>query len=511
MQKDFLDGSQLIVSWNRSEQSLMKKHLMECARSMDLFCFGDLTEVRQLYVSLMRHGILPKTYNYNQIYNQMTISQLVNGIRSAINQHLQKYKGNKSFHGASDYSINSDYETQFLTRFAMAIQDTKKRQTFFPNGSYYYENKANQNCSRICFNRDQTNYITRAKMKLLSLATQLTRIGLNCKTTIHLSNRMRAPANSHEISKLNNIHLIETNNFLDLDQAGHGNVAKFFNMNKLDIGMDGVQYYKNLYRKLFDFALQKEIKDGEQNGKWKIPEFIIPLGGAWGTDLNLYILQALNEVLGENWVRQSQKNVYQGQYRNFISVKIIDTGECYNLAHTDAYPNLKHIGIVNYNNWPPQPLFNDQNKENYMIMAGDHCAFLGNEAMKNGVYGGTVSTRIAGGTYNDSSSESTNMKTDFFKFYGQSYGVQTGLGGYAQKCGFGPNNGAWIMNPLKLEMPQSYLLHCNYQADTFYQIDERQQLQQNYIPKPIVMMPPVISHNNFKNNNFTRRIPMYNG
>ena len=501
MQSNNFDGSQLIVSWNRYEQGLMKQHLIKCANSDDIYCFGDPNEVAQLHESLVKHGILPKTYDYNKT----NIDQLVSEIKTAIQDNLKQYSG-KTFPGAQWYSINNDAETQFLTHFAMAIQDTKKRQTFFPNGSHYSENITNPNCSKICFAGDQKNYITKAKMKLLSLATQLIRIGLNCKTTINSSNRMRAPANQNEINNQKNIHLIDTNNFLDLDEAIHGNVAKFFNMKNLNIGMDGVQYYKNLYRKLFDFALQKEIQDGEKKGTWKIPEFVIPLGNAWGTNLNNYILKALNEVLGEGWGRKKGKGgYYKGQYKKYISVKIIDDGTWY--QHAKQMPNLKNIGIVNYKQ--SQPLFNDPKREHYMIMAGDHCAFLGNEAMKNGVNGDTTSI-FNQGQYNDSSMESANMKTDFFKFYGQDHNCNTGLLN-APKCGFDTKNGAWIMNPLKLEMPQRYLLHCNYQADRIHQMNENQQLQQNYSSKPIIMMPPAISkYNNFKNNNFTRRIPVYN-
>ena len=479
MQGYNIDENKLIVSWNRYEQGLMKAHLMNCANSNDYYRFGDLTEVRQLYGSLVKHGILPNTYGYNN----MNIVQLVNDIKSVIQKHLTEYTG-KQFPGSQWYYINNEAETFFLTKFAMAIQDTKKRQPFFPGGCTLHTNgQDNPNLHIIYFGKDSKNYITLAKVKLLSLATQLTRIGLNCQTTINWSHRMKEPADWKEIKNQKSVHLIDTNNFLDFAKP----IGSKINMNRLGIGMDGVKYYENLYRKLFDFALQKEIKDGEKESAWKIPEFIIPLGSAWGTKLNEYILEALNKVLGENWVRQSQKNVYQGQYRNFISVKIIDTGYWHDRAR-NKYPNLQHIGIVNFKN--QQQLFNDPNKENYMIMAGDHFAFLGNEAMYNGKNGHTIPRSRGGGdAYRDDSLESANMKTDFFRFYGQGYDASTGLLG-TPKCGFHQNNGAWIMNPLKLEMPQSYLLHCNYQADKFYQMDGNQQLQHNYNYRPITSVPP---------------------
>lgn len=356
----------------------------------------------------------------------------------------------------------------------MAIQDTKKRQPFFPGGCMVDAgNQTNKNCYKIYFDNNGAYYITLAKVKLFSLATQLTRIGLNCKTTIHSSDRIKAPANSYEINNPNNIHLIDTDNFLDFANP----VGSTINMNKLGIGMDGVQYYKNLYRKLFDFALQKEKQDGEYKGKWKIPEFVIPLGGAWGEKLNYYIFQALNDVLEEKWKRPSniKGQGYAGKYKQFISVKIIDDGRFYNYAKQN-YQNLRNIGIVNYTK--KQPLFNDQKYEHYMIMAGDHFAFLGNEAMYNGVRGDTTSI-FKQGAYNDSSLESANMKTNFCKFYGQCHGAQTGLLNTPQ-CGFHPNNGAWIMNPKLLNMPQCYLLHCNYQGDALYQMNKTQQIQHSY-------------------------------
>lgn len=475
LRNDGLDGTQLIVSWNRYEQGLMKQYLMQCAYSNDLYCFGDQKEVTKLHQMLAKHGVL-QPCNYNNTNPQW----LVNDIKSAIRNNLKL----KNKNGKPNLAwINDNDETQFLTSFAMAIQDTKKRQPFFPGGCKLYTNgQDNKNRHIIYFYGNSKNYITLAKVKLFSLATQLTRIGLNCQTTINWSDRMKAPANQNEINNQKNVHLIDTNNFLDFS-ASHS-IGHHIDMNKLGIGMDGVQYYTNLYRKLFDFALQKEIQDGEKKGWWKIPEFVIPLGGAWGTKLNEYIFQALNQVLGEKWKRPSKTKGkwYAGKYKQFISVKVIDNGNWHNYAK-ERYPNLQHIGIVNHNDH--QPLFNDPKKENYMIMAGDHFAFLGNEAMYNGVTGDTTST-FKQGRYNDSSLESANMKTNFFRFYGQGQGQQTGYNWqHPQQCGFHPNNGAWIMNPKLLNMPQHYLLHCNYQGDKFYQMSENQQIQQNYNAKNI--------------------------
>ena len=472
MQNTDLDGSQLIVSWNRYEQGLMKSHLMRCVNSNDIFCFGDFHEVCQLHRSLVRHGIVQQVN-----YSQSNISQLVADINNAIKQNLRQYTGSRSFVGASDFSINDDKETQFLTKFAMAILDTKKRKTFFPNGQSahvsYGDNKNNPNCYKLCFDHAGKNYITRAKMKLLSLATQLTRIGLNCKTTINNSNTMRKA--TQNVNNLKNVNLIDTNNFLDLSNQ-YGNTARFFNMAKLDIGLKPVEYYENLYRKLFDFAVAKYVRDGQN----KKPAFIIPLGGAWGEGLCNYIFTALSKVLG-----QKTNNKF---YSDIIDVKVIDGDENALSRAKGTMPNLQNVGVVNFNK--QQPLFNDQTKEYYMIMAGDHCAFLGNEAMYNGTRGDPVSY-TSNGQYNDSSMESANMKTDFCKFYGQGQGQPTGYNWqYPQQCGFNPSNGAWIMNPEHLTMPNNYLLHCNYLQDKIYQISSgqsaslRQPPYVNYLSSP---------------------------
>ena len=464
-----LDGSQLIVSWNRYEQGLMKKHLMRCINSNDNYCFGDENEVKLLHYMLVKHGVLQQPRDYNN----PDLNQLVNDIKGAIHTYLHKYTGNRNFPYASDYSINDDKETQFLTKFAMAILDTKKRQPFFPGGCKVNEgNQTNKNCYKIYFDSNGKDYITLAKVKLLSLATQLTRIGLNCKTTINRSDRMKAPANQGEILNQRNIHLIDTNNFLDFSVSNP--VGNYIDMNKLGIGMDGVQYYVNLYRKLFDFALKKEKRDGISKTIWKIPEFVIPLGRAWGTKLNSYIFTALNQVLGERWgysTKTKGKNNI-GYYKNFIKVKVIDDGTNHNevINNPKKYPNLRNLGIVNYKQH--KPLFIDPKYEHYMIMAGDHFAFIGNEAMYNGVYGHNIPWSTNGNKYyRDDSLESANVKTDFFKFYGQGQGQPTGYtSGYPQTCDFHPNNGAWIMNPKRLIMPNHYLLHCNYLLDKIYQI-----------------------------------------
>ena len=209
-------------------------------------------EVKELYGYLVKHSILLPQVNYKYTNFQ----QLVSDIKSVIQKNLTKYTGNRNFDGASDFSINNDAETFFLTRFAMAVQDTKIRGTFIPEGVNFKNDTQYPNLSRAT---SCSNSVTLAKAKLLSLATQLTRIGLNCKTTVHHAQNLRGP--TPHATYQNKINFIDTNNFL-----GKGALQ----MDKLGIGMEPVEYYFNLYRKLFDLALKREWDQIQNKQKPKI-------------------------------------------------------------------------------------------------------------------------------------------------------------------------------------------------------------------------------------------------
>lgn len=503
MPANIFDGSQLIVSWNRHEQGLMKAHLMKCAyNDNDINCFGDFSEVFELHRMLKRHGILKTTYNYQNI-GPDKLQNLVNDIKKVIKENLKEYSNSNKWW----YWINNDEETKFLTSFAMAIQDTKKRQTYFP-GHKCKVLQDSDGVEKMYFGDVEHNhYISIPKLQLFTLATQLSRIGINCKTTAQFSDNMRDPITNNEKSMpKKTITLIDTNNFLEL-YPGFNGVETFTraNFSSLNIGMNnGVSYYTQLYQKLFDFALKKMCEDCISGKKLKLPEFTIPLGGAWGTELANYIFEALNGVLGKVYDRHFNKRKLC--YKDLIKINFIDAQD------RDGNGNIRNIKLLEYlaqNQRNPEKtknlyesqldiydykkhksLFADNSREQYVIMAGDHCAFLGNEALYNGLIGDTrclvnrrnqVQYNENPGQYNNSSMEGFNMKTDFHKFYGQGYGDFYANG---KKCKFNDINGAWISNPNLLSMPKEYILYMNYH-DKMVGIDEKQGTSIEIDNKPV--------------------------
>ncbi|MBQ7537325.1 MAG: hypothetical protein IJT14_04380, partial [Rickettsiales bacterium] len=164
MPANIFDGSQLIVSWNRHEQGLMKAHLMKCAYINDINCFGDFLEVLELHKMLKKHGILKTTYDYNSIQSNQ-LQNLVNDIKKVIRENLKGYSKGQNDNGF--YRINNDEETKFLTSFAMAIQDTKKRDTFFPSQIEIASADQNDGIERIRFH---DSYISIPKLQLFTLA-----------------------------------------------------------------------------------------------------------------------------------------------------------------------------------------------------------------------------------------------------------------------------------------------------------------------------------------------------
>ena len=415
MQGNKIDKNRLIVSWNRYEQGLMKAYLMKCVNNGDNYCFGNEEEVKELVNSLDEQGIRLNCLDYN-LYSH---GRSVQSIKNAIQKHLTEYKG-KPFSGFSNYSINDNNETQFLTRFAMAIQDTKIRGTYIPESAILDTSKQQTSPNLI-----SANGITIAKAKLLSLATQLTRIGLNCKTTVHNAQNLRGQTKNTKDQRT--INFIDTNNFL---------YRGALQMDKLNIGMEPFKYYFNLYRKLFDLALKREWDQKQSGQQPKIPRFLIPLTGFWdetGT-VNKYIKKALDELFK---IKYNKTQTY-GQ---LIAVDIVD----YNNGNSNIFKDWKHGRVLSKST--NQELFNDSKYEEYAIGSGDHYTFIGNECMDC-----WQSPSI-------SSHEAFAMKTDFPKFYGQNNG-------------FNMKNGYYIIDPKNFKMPTSYQLHMNYQNDKIVPMNE---------------------------------------
>ena len=433
MQGNKIDENRLIVSWNRYEQGLMKQHLMKCIND-DGYCFGNENEVVELHDMLARHGVLQP-----RDYKKPNFQQLVNDIKSVIQKNLTKYQGNRNFDGASDYSINNYNETQFLTRFAMAVQDTKIRGTFIPESANFENNTQYHNLSRAT---SSSSSVTIAKAKLLSLATQLTRIGLNCKTTVHNAQNLRGQTKNTKDQRT--INFIDTNNFL---------YRGALQMNKLNIGMKPFEYYFNLYRKLFDLALKREWDQKQSGQQPKIPRFLIPLTGFWDETetVNSRIKKALDELFK---IKYNKTQTY-GQ---LIAVDIVD----YNNRNSHIFKDWKHGRVLSEST--NQELFNDSKYEEYAIGSGDHYTFIGNECIDCWKNNGASA----------SSHEAFAMKTDFPKFYGQDKGFEM-------------SNGYYKINPSQFQMPTDYQLHMNYANDKIIDIDLPQQIKNKAkysIPNP---------------------------
>ena len=431
MQGNKIDENRLVVSWNRYEQGLMKQHLMKCINDDD-YCFGNENEVVELHDMLARHGVLQP-----RDYKKPIFQQLVNDIKSVIQKNLTKYTGNRNFDGASDYSINNYNETEFLTRFAMAVQDTKIRGTYIPESAISDTSKRH-----ISPNLISADGITIAKAKLLSLATQLTRIGLNCKTTVHNAQNLRGQTKNTKDQRT--INFIDTNNFL---------YRGVLRMDKLNIGMEPSKYYFNLYRKLFDLALKREWDQKQSGQQPKIPRFLIPLTGFWDETetVNKCIKKALDELFK---IKYNKTQTY-GQ---LIAVDIVD----YNNSNSHIFKSWKHGRVLGEST--NQELFNDSKYEEYAIGSGDHYTFIGNECMD------------CWKSPSVSSHEAFAMKTDFPKFYGQDKG-------------FNMKNGYYIIDPKNFKMPTKYQLHMNYANDKIIDIDLPQQIKNKAkysIPNPNV-------------------------
>ena len=124
MQNTQNDNSQLIVTWNRYEQSLMKQYLFDCVFGKykdDNYCFGDGEEIGELHRKLTKRGVIQPYFDSSKTGG----ARLVFDIKNAISNILTP---------PANY-INSEQETQFLTKFAMAVLDTKKRHPFIPDNS----------------------------------------------------------------------------------------------------------------------------------------------------------------------------------------------------------------------------------------------------------------------------------------------------------------------------------------------------------------------------------------
>ena len=381
---------------------------MECASWNDYMCFGDKNEVNELYSKLQKHGLVSGTTT-----NFVT---QVNTIKKVIKSNLKKYAG-KIFNGTSDYSINDYNETEFLTKFAMAIQDTKLRTRFYPEEADVWK------CDNMFYARSKGNIVTFQKAQLFTLATLLTRIGINRQTTASTIQNIRNAEIPY--SQKHRINVIDTNNFLNYGPLSMGNLIK---------GLKPLAYYENMYRTLFDFALTRQ-----EQTKGKPPRFLIPLTGFWDYtgDVNAAIRDAVAELKKDS------------RYKD-IKVDILDYNNENVWLSSSSWPYGDYLTGESM-----RSVVDNEKYEDYAILSGDHFVFVGNECMNNwkGNGGGACSH------------EAFSMKTDFPLIYS------------SQNYGFNPNNGYWRVQKNDLNMPTEYNLYLNYNKDKLMTINNTKQEQ----------------------------------
>ena len=454
----------LVVVWDKKEQSYLKQYLLSFVNikndeDKNAF-FGFDEELDELFTSLHRHGII----NDNDFKNSNTKQQKLNIIQNIIKNNLDEDKE----------KLPNDKETLFLTSFAMAIQEIKSKQVFFPNGSQVQFFKGKQgNISYLSMNggeKGQKNgdiCLSLGKIKLLTYACRLKRICEKCKINASNNSTMRLPGyigikegkfvqlTDKEISQnQQDVCLVDFNNFLQLSN-GEGKVA---NMDTI-CNFNPNEYYENAFTEVFDYFIEKY-----KNDKNTELEFTIPLGGAWGDCIDEYVLSSLKKIMDNN-----QK------YKDKIKFRII--GKKTKLKNNKIFKKIPNAKILDYTkNDELKFSRKEDNKDiiSVMFLAGDHNTILGNEAMhnynhkqnediiklilnalNNNKYKTFFNTEklhdIANNNfYNDSSMESMNMKTNAHRYYG---GHQLG------KPEFNTQTGVYNLDINNYKMPISYILY----------------------------------------------------
>ena len=129
---------------------------------------------------------------------------------------------------------------------------------------------------------------------------------------------------------------------------------------------------------------------------------------------NYYLLVALNKALGNHpeirvrFLDRHDSNEIQNLPNNIYTAGVpgyIKGAEQMFKCQLGNLKDSSRFTIINYHKNMPLEFSNDA-KDSYLIMAGDHCTWLGNEA-----------DQINQDIWNDSSQEITNKKTDFCKYY----------------------------------------------------------------------------------------------
>ena len=421
----------LSMCWGFDERNRFASYLLKIANSnYNEAVFGDKEEAKELFQSLYDNKVIPE---YNDTDNML--GKYVDNFKKQIKSIL-----------LDNNKFTYEERTAFITKVAVAILNTKKRRVYFPDSSIVtHKNQSDDNLTKFYFgNPVDNNYLTKAKMRLLAYAGLIKRIGENCIIQVDKNNNLRDRMDNRPLPlPYKQATLIDTQNFFMQNSNQEYNMMQLLNM-------DPYTYYRDNFDDLFNYAIKKQ-----QDGDNREIEFVVPLVSAWGEGMNTSLLQAL--------VEQMRKE----QYKN-IKVKIIDTtretggkivvnNRQFSNWRDYAVQNFgldvdmqRRLGMVDYRS-KDNLEFSTKDKKCYVVMAGDYCTWLGNEAISNN-----------NNVWNGSSSEALNKKTDFFKYYlspEKKYDkMENGTFGFDK-------TGAFQVSFQDLSMPRKYDIFLPYEHE----------------------------------------------
>ena len=442
----------LFLCWNAERRQWFYDFLLGLANDHRSTVFGAPKETKEFFASLYYYGIIDDSFltdgihcaqDFLQSKNLPPTPEMVRKVKDLIKEKLSKGQV-------------GDQETDtFLSKFASAIQNVKKRVVYFPSGghtTHINPGEEDDNLYLYAFCGQVNNTMSRAKMKMLAAACLMMRIGENCTIQVDNSNNFRGQMNGHLPNK--KINLIDTQNFCYLDKGAEQGYTSL-------LGIDHYEYYLTMFDSLFDYAEAASRGKCADSGSKKGIEFIISGVSAWGTASNCFLLPALDEALGKHpeiSVRfldsrdvNEQQNLPENAYKQHV-LGYIELAEQNFGRQLTNLKNPNRFKIINYTK-NSQVDFSNNDKDCYLVMAGDHCAWLGNEAVYNHLPN----------YWNPSSQEALNKKTDFCKYYMTPNTI------YQKKLkndyGFAPN-GAYKYLFNELSMPRKARMWlCNQQQN----------------------------------------------
>ena len=396
----------LFLCWNDERRKWFRNFLLNLANDHRYTVFGTQAETKEFFASLYHYGIIDDSFlndgqhnaqDFLQKNNLTPTPEMVRKVKGLIKQKLSNAQ-------VGDRSVDT-----FLSKFASAIQNVKKRVVYFPSSDHAKLISPNEKDDNLrLYQFSPNNTMSRARMKMLAAACLMMRIGENCTIQVDNSNNFRSPMNGRWPNK--KINLIDTQNFCYLDEGEEQGYESL-------LGLDHYRYYLTMFDSLFDYAEAASRGKCAYSGRKKGIEFIMSGVSAWGPPSNIWLLAALDEALEKHreisvrFLDSHDKNeapglpnigLFGSPVQQYIAIAEQEFGRQLNNVK-----DKRRFTIINYSKYMPLDFSNDD-KDSYLIMAGDHCAWLGNEAERS---------HLPNEYWNDSSQEITNKKTDFCRYY----------------------------------------------------------------------------------------------